>query len=1338
MGLDKDRAVRIAVTLAAGGDQYRLGSGYLIADGLVLTAAHVLALRDGEAPLQGQPAEVKRACGDWQAAIAVWLDAARDVAVLSCPDMRADGGVRWGRLTGSEPVAWGAVGFPAASADDSAGYQSEHAWGQTSPISESGAGRLALTVESREAIGGGSPWAGLSGAAVFCGDHLVGVVTTDPGRYAKSLVGRRVEDFCHDAGLIQLLDGRLALEDVIGPDVRPSRDTRQRARAVRIPPRPKFLAGRGDLLADLEARLYGDGTGPRVVTLCGLGGAGKTSVAVEFAHRQAARLDVVWVFDAEEPTALAAGFGKLTAQLGVDDRHDAGDPVATAHSILADYPAEWLLVFDNAPHLAAVEAVLPPVGCGLVLITSRDPDWPVGEVVDVPVLDREVAAEFLLHRADPGGTVAAQELAAARELADELGGLPLALEQAAAYMKATFRGVASYLELFRKRRTELLARGDTGVYRKQVTTTWTLAFEELQRTHPVAVSLLRLLACCAPEAIPVRLLLQPAAGLADSLGPEAAPLRQLIDDSLLADDATAALRRYSLVNSAREGTLSVHRLVQAVTLGQLPAGQAEAWRTATEALIQAALPGERHQEGDWPIYCVHADRSRLPDAWPAYAALLPHAQGALAASSDAIADIANYLRESGNYPAARDLQREVCSARTLTFGPEHPATLAARADLAEFTGHAGDPLAARHQFAELLPVMERVHGAEHPHTLITRSGRAHWTGESGDPAAARDQFAGLLPVMEAVLGAELPATLYARSNLGEYGGQAGNAAEALGQYTATVPAFQRILGTEHPATLGNQANLARWTGENGDAAAARDQYAGLLPAFKRILGAEHPLTLTVRAELARWTGEAQDWDNFWAEDDDEPADAAAARDQYAELLPAIERAFGPEHAQVLYVRFHLARWTGEAGDAAAARDQYTALLTAYICVFGEENPQTLITRAVLARWTGEAGDPAAARDRYAVLLPALIGTLGGEHNETQAARRGLQRWAGRAGNTAAARDCYARLLPVYDRLSGPDQPETLVIRACLASCTGEAGDPAAARDQYAEITGIYERLHGPDSPLAVGTRSAVARWTGEAGDLAAARDQFAEITGIYERLHGPESISAVLARIDLARWTAKAGDPAAARDLFAAIAAIQERQYGAESFLTLSTRSELATWTGQAGDPAAAHDQYLEIADINERLQGPESLRTLNARSELAHWTGQAGDPAAARDQYAILVPIFERVAPASDGTVIARAAMAYYAGLAEDWATAHELYAELLPVRERKHGLLHENTLINRGNLAYCTGKAGDPAAARDEFALLLPIWEREYGPEHTETRRCRANLAEFSEQASRAQPAP
>ena len=261
---------------------------------------------------------------------------------------------------------------------------------------------------------------------------------------------------------------------------------------VRLLPRPVFLAGREELLAEIHARLSaGDVTGPQIVVLSGLGGCGKTSAAVEYAHRHLPRLGIVWQFPAEEPTALAAGFGELAAQLGVRTVLDAGDPVAQVHAVLAAYQGDWLLIFDNAPSPAALRHVLPPAGRGRVLVTSQDPHWPGGQALEVPVLDREVAAGFL--RARTGSA----DLEAARDLADELGGLPLALEQAAAYMLATGRSVTGYLDVFRRRRGELLGRGEPAGYTKQVATSWTLAFDQLQRTAPQAIALLRLTACCA-------------------------------------------------------------------------------------------------------------------------------------------------------------------------------------------------------------------------------------------------------------------------------------------------------------------------------------------------------------------------------------------------------------------------------------------------------------------------------------------------------------------------------------------------------------------------------------------------------------------------------------------------------------------------------------------------------------------------------------------------------------------------------------------------------------------------------------------------------------------------
>jgi hypothetical protein len=167
---------------------------------------------------------------------------------------------------------------------------------------------------------------------------------------------------------------------------------------VRLAPRPLYLAGREELLDEVGTRLTaGDDPRPKLVALCGLGGTGKTSVAVEYAYRHLAEVGVTWQFPAEDATVLAAGFGELAAQLGERSLADTRDPVASVHAVLARLPAPWLLIFDNAADSASVAAFLPPAGPGRVLITSQNPNWP-GQAMDVPVLDRDIAAGFLVNR----------------------------------------------------------------------------------------------------------------------------------------------------------------------------------------------------------------------------------------------------------------------------------------------------------------------------------------------------------------------------------------------------------------------------------------------------------------------------------------------------------------------------------------------------------------------------------------------------------------------------------------------------------------------------------------------------------------------------------------------------------------------------------------------------------------------------------------------------------------------------------------------------------------------------------------------------------------------------
>ena len=712
----------------------------------------------------------------------------------------------------------------------------------------------------------------------------------------------------------------VALDGVAAGQLAVSRRPEPAGQPVRLAPRPPLLAGREDLLTELHERLSPDENGgPRIVALFGLGGAGKTSMAMEYAHRHLADVGLAWQFPADDASVLAAGFGELAAQLGARDLADTRDPVASVHAVLAAYPRDWLLIFDNAPGWESVAAYLPPGGPGRVLITSQNPSWPPRQALDVPVLDVEVAAGFLVNRTgDP-------DLQAATDLATAVGGLPLALEQAAAYIQASGTSVPGYLQLFRQRTDAMLARGEPTGYSKTVATTWSLAFSQLEESAPSAGGLIRLLAYCAPEAIPLSLLLRTRPELFEELGTEGAGiLMPLLDDQLAASDAIAALRRYSLVIPAGPGLVSVHRLVQAITIGQMPTDVADQWHQAAAKLIEAAIPA----------------RTADPEEWPTCAALLPHAEAALADDSPGMAKLANYLSARGSYAAAFKLQQRVLAARDRVLGPEDPHTLATRHRLADFTGRAGDVASARDQFAALLPIRERVLGPDHPDTLTTRNNAARWTGEAGDAASARDQYAELLPVQERILGPEHPDTLTTRNNIAFWTGEAGDAASARDQLCELLPVQERILGPEHLDTLTTRNNIAHWTGEAGDVASARDQLGELLPVWKRVLGPEHPYSLGTRHDIARWTGEA--------------GDAASARDQYTELLPIRERVLGPEHPYTLTTRHDLADFTGRAGDASNARDQYSELLPIRERILGPEHPDSLTTRNKLNYWSRKA------------------------------------------------------------------------------------------------------------------------------------------------------------------------------------------------------------------------------------------------------------------------------------------------------------------------------------------------------------------------------------------------
>ena len=277
---------------------------------------------------------------------------------------------------------------------------------------------------------------------------------------------------------------------------------------------------------------------------------GKTQLVTEYAYRYAGEYEVVWWLRAEEPATLASDYNLLARELVLPES-SATDQSAIVRAVQRwlRQQQRWLLVFDNTLDPSAPSSYLPQGGGGHVFITSRNPGFgSLARQVSVQPLTLEEATQFILRRTGQLDETSAADLAAA------LGELPLALEQAAAYIKTTGRSLSEFLQLFRQRQGELLRRGPPPVdYSATVATTWELAFQEVQKASPRAVDLLYLCAFLAPDNIPRDL-------LGDRRGRLPRSLTRSVADPVRFDEIIGILQRYSLIE-ARGSVLSIHRLV---------------------------------------------------------------------------------------------------------------------------------------------------------------------------------------------------------------------------------------------------------------------------------------------------------------------------------------------------------------------------------------------------------------------------------------------------------------------------------------------------------------------------------------------------------------------------------------------------------------------------------------------------------------------------------------------------------------------------------------------------------------------------------------------------------
>jgi tetratricopeptide (TPR) repeat protein len=485
----------------------------------------------------------------------------------------------------------------------------------------------------------------------------------------------------------------------------------------------------------------------------------------------------------------------------------------------------------------------------------------------VEVLAPADAAGFLLTRTKQSGPHAE---AAATTLAGTLGGLPLALEQAGAFITASGTiTLAGYAELFATQARELLRRGQPVGYQHTVATTWSLALETLQHTVPAAVGLLTLAAFLAPDDLPQPLLAAHAEVLPEPLAAA---------DQLTLADAVAALRRYSLIRVIGDG-LFVHRLLQTVVRAELDADAERAWASAAVQLVDAGFPYPSDQVATWP----ECER------------LLPHALAAaehsqcldveLEACLLLLSEAGLYLRSRGQYQPACKLHEQALAGRRRVLGDDHPDTLSSMNNLAVDRRILGDLQGARDLHEQALAALSRVLGDDHPDTLSSINNLALTIQALGDLQGARDRLEQALAGRRRVLGHDHPATLRSMNSLGEVRRILGDLQGARDLLEQTLAICRRVLGDDHPTALFSVSHLGLTRRDLGDLPGARELHEQALDARRRVLGNDHPNTLQSMNNLAETLRDL--------------GDLADARDLHEQTLDARRRVLGNDHPDTL-------------------------------------------------------------------------------------------------------------------------------------------------------------------------------------------------------------------------------------------------------------------------------------------------------------------------------------------------------------------------------------------------------------------------------------------------------
>ena len=803
-----------------------------------------------------------------------------------------------------------------------------------------------------------------------------------------------------------------------------------------VPNRNADFTGRGTILDRLHDELTGDGTAVVLArAVYGLGGVGKTQVALEYAHRFKTDYHLIWWVDAEQPLEITLALAELARRLGLQISDNAAEMAASAlEQLRRDVAGRWLLIFDNAEDPEDLAPYLP-TGSGNILITSRNQAWTRhAEPLELDVFSRRESLAHLRHHVSGLDSRDAARVSAA------VGDLPLAIEQAAAWLAETGMPAALYAEWLETQATTALGLNKPLDYARPVVAAWNLSIDRLRQQSPASVRLLQILAFCSPGLISATLL------YSDTMIECLLPYDETLSQKLMIGRVIREVSRFALVK-VDQGTNSVqiHRLVQAVIRSQM----SEQEQVGARHEVHKILGGARPRQGE----------TDDPANWSTYDIIWPHLGPSVAEECDdprtreLLIDWVRYLWKHGEFEAGLILARRLEDLWTQQLGPDHEQTLHLQFQIANVLRSQGRFADARDLDTHVLQRQRAVLGPNHLHALITANGLAADLRALGDfqgsLAADRETYESF----REQFGADYPRTTVAAHNLACALRLVGDCFTARRLDEETLDRQRQVLGRAHPSTLRSEASLAqdlRAAGVFGESVTLlRDTWAKC----REVLGDGMTETLLTAASLAVSLRKA--------------GELGEARALALDTYQRYEQRYGSKTPDALSCALNLACDYAATGGIPRALDLVGEVKAAYQSNLGRDHPNTLVAANNLACCLRRNDQVHEALTLMTDTAARMRHKLGESHPLTLSCAVNLANCQGDSGQPGPAeallRQTSARLYEVLGR----DHPDTLVCQGNLAVTLRQMGRTGEAEQHRMRAVESITRFLGPQHPDAM-------------------------------------------------------------------------------------------------------------------------------------------------------------------------------------------------------------------------------------------------------------------------------